>query len=126
MPSAAVADRTGLLLPQSDALAALVVDGVFAVIAMVLALFWRSKASLTELEPTQIERQLRQDVAIKTERVPVVWDADFLLGLKDATREDSCARCEINARSVHRISDEAHEALTTTTSRRLASRLRRS
>ena len=54
---------------QSDALAALVVGGVFAAITIGVALFGRSKASLSGLEPTRTERQLRQDAAIITERV---------------------------------------------------------
>ncbi|GJD59122.1 phage holin family protein [Methylobacterium dankookense] len=57
------------VLLQSDALAALVVGGVFAVIAVALALFGRSKASLSGLEPTRTERQVRQDAAIITERM---------------------------------------------------------
>lgn len=57
------------VLLQSDALAALIVGGVFAAIAMGLALYGRSKASLSGLEPTRTERQLRQDAAIITERV---------------------------------------------------------
>jgi len=57
------------VLLQSDALAALIVGGVFAVIAIGLALFGRSKASLSGLMPTRTERQLRQDAAIITERV---------------------------------------------------------
>ena len=50
-------------------LAALIVGVVFAVVAIGLALFGRSKASLSGLEPTRTERQLRQDAAIITERV---------------------------------------------------------
>lgn len=57
------------VLLQSDALAALVVGGVFAFIAVALALFGRSKASLSGLEPTRTERQVRQDAAIITERM---------------------------------------------------------
>lgn len=57
------------ILLRSDALAALLVGGVFAAISIALALFGRSKASLSGLEPTRTERQLRQDAAIITERV---------------------------------------------------------
>ena len=53
----------------SDALAALVVGGVFALVAIALALIGRSKASLAGLESTRTERQLRRDAAIMTERV---------------------------------------------------------
>lgn len=57
------------VLLQSDALAALLVGSVFAVVAVGLALFGRSKASLSGLEPTRTERRLKQDAAIITERV---------------------------------------------------------
>lgn len=57
------------ILLHSETLSALVVGGVFAVIAIGLALWGRSKASLSGLEPIQTERQVRQDVAIITERM---------------------------------------------------------
>lgn len=57
------------VLLHSDALSALVVGGVFAAIAVALALLGRSKASLSGLEPSRTERQVRQDVAIITERI---------------------------------------------------------
>jgi hypothetical protein len=57
------------VLLQSDALAALVVGGAFAVIAVALALVGRGKASLSGLEPTRTERQVRRDAAIITERM---------------------------------------------------------
>ncbi|ACK85585.1 phage holin family protein [Methylorubrum extorquens] len=57
------------VLLNSEALAALIVGGLFALIAIALALWGRSKASLSSLEPTRTERQLRQDAGIITERV---------------------------------------------------------
>lgn len=57
------------VLLHSDVLSALVVGGVFAAIAVALALLGRSKASLSGLEPSRTERQVRQDVAIITERI---------------------------------------------------------
>jgi len=57
------------VLLNSEALAALIVGGLFALIAIALALWGRSKASLSGLEPTRTERQLRQDAGIITERV---------------------------------------------------------
>lgn len=56
------------VLLNSDALAALIVGGLFALIAVGMALWGRIKASLSGLEPTRTERQLRQDVGIITER----------------------------------------------------------
>lgn len=43
--------------------------------------------------------------------LPAVWDADFLLGLRNAACEGTYVLCEINASSVYPILDEAHAAL---------------
>lgn len=56
------------VLVQSDALAALIVGGVFLLLALGLGLFGRSKASLSTLEPKRTESQVKQDVQILTER----------------------------------------------------------
>jgi hypothetical protein len=52
--------------------------------------------------------------------LPVIWDADFLLGPKTAAGEDSYVLCEINASSVFPFPDEAPEVLVETTLKRLA------
>lgn len=57
--------------------------------------------------------------------LPVVWDADFLLGMRDAAGEYSYVLCEINASSVYPIPDEAHDTLAAVTLRRPTDRLRR-
>ena len=57
------------VLVQSDALAALIVGGVFAVLALGLGFWGRSQASLSGLEPTRTGRQVRQDAHIITERM---------------------------------------------------------
>ena len=57
------------VLLGSEALAALIVGAIFAVIAVGLALWGRSKTSLSGLEPTRTEQQLREDTRIITERV---------------------------------------------------------
>ena len=57
------------VLLQSDALAALVVGALFAAISLELALWGRSKASLSGLEPVRTERQVKQDAGIITERI---------------------------------------------------------
>ncbi|WP_336489456.1 Cj0069 family protein [Methylobacterium nigriterrae] len=57
---------------------------------------------------------------LEPDDLPVIWDADFLLGRKNAAGEDSYVLCEINASSVYPIPDEAHDALAATTLRRLA------
>ncbi len=57
-------------------------------------------------------------LGLRPDDLPVVWDADFLLGTKDAAGEDTYVLCEINASSVYPIPDEAHAALAATTLRR--------
>lgn len=54
---------------DSDALAALIVGAVFAAISLGLALWGRSKASLSGLEPVRTEQQVKQDAGIITERM---------------------------------------------------------
>ncbi len=46
-----------------------------------------------------------------TGSLPVLWDADFLYGPKDASGEDTYVLCEINASSVSPFPDEALEPL---------------
>lgn len=58
-------------------------------------------------------------LGLREDDLPVVWDADFLLGTKDAAGEDSYVLCEINASSVYPISEEAHDVLAATTLRLL-------
>lgn len=41
-----------------------------------------------------------QRSALKVEQLPILWDADFLLGPKSDTGEDSYVLCEINVSSV--------------------------
>jgi hypothetical protein len=52
--------------------------------------------------------------------LPVIWDADFLLGPKTASGEDSYVLCEINVSSVFPLPDEAPDVLAATTLNRLA------
>lgn len=44
---------------------------------------------------------------IATPSLPVIWDADFLLGPKTDTGEDRYVLCEINVSSVHPFPDDA-------------------
>ncbi|GEP06526.1 phage holin family protein [Methylobacterium oxalidis] len=57
------------VLLNSEALAALIVGGLFAAIALALALWGRSRASPAGLEPRRTERQVQQDAKIITERM---------------------------------------------------------
>ena len=63
--------------------------------------------------------EMAERLGLGPDDLPAVWDADFLLGPKDAAGEDTYVLWEINASSVYPIPDEAHDALATTTLRRL-------
>ena len=52
--------------------------------------------------------------------LPVIWDADFLLGPRTASGEDSYVLCEINVSSVFPFPDQAPDVLAQTTLQRLA------
>jgi hypothetical protein len=57
---------------------------------------------------------------IAADDLPVIWDADLLLGPKTPDGDDSYVLCEINVSSVFPIPDEAPAALARTTLKRLA------
>ncbi len=50
---------------------------------------------------------MRRLLDIETERLPVLWDCDFLLGPKSASGEDSYVLCEINVSSVSPFPESA-------------------
>jgi hypothetical protein len=56
---------------------------------------------------------------IAPDDLPVIWDADFLLGPKTPDGDDSYVLCEINANAVFPIPDEAPDALAAVTLDRL-------
>lgn len=56
---------------------------------------------------------------IEMTELPVIWDADFLLGPKTPDGRDTYVLCEINVNSVFPTPDEAPEAITETLIRRL-------
>jgi hypothetical protein len=71
--------------------------------------------------------QMTDLLGMRPDELPVVWDADFLLGPKDAAGADTYVLCEINVSSVFPAPDEAPDALAATLMRRLAeTRARRS
>jgi hypothetical protein len=55
---------------------------------------------------------LCETLGFPRDRLPVIWDADFLLGPWEADGADSYVLCEINCSSVFPIPDEAPAALT--------------
>ncbi|MBZ0298465.1 MAG: Cj0069 family protein [Anaerolineae bacterium] len=69
--------------------------------------------SLPEFQPLKrkLEQEwvpeLQQILAIPTDDLPIIWDADFLLGPKDASGEDTYVLCEINVSSVAPYPDSA-------------------
>lgn len=63
---------------------------------------------------------LAQRLGIDPSDLPVIWDADFLLGSRTAAGEDTYVLCEINANSVFPIPEEAPELLARTLRNRLA------
>jgi hypothetical protein len=64
--------------------------------------------------------QMAELLALSLNTLPVIWDADFLLGPKNAAGQDSFVLCEINASSVFPIPDEAPDAIAATLLDRLA------
>jgi hypothetical protein len=62
---------------------------------------------------------LARRLGIAPDDLPVIWDADLLLGPRTPLGDDSYVLCEINVSSVFPIPDEAPEALAETTLKRL-------
>jgi hypothetical protein len=61
-------------------------------------------------------------LSIDPAELPVIWDADFMYGPKDAAGEDTYVLCEINISSVYPFPDEALRPLAEETLRRLHAR----
>jgi hypothetical protein len=55
--------------------------------------------------------QMMQTLGIDASSLPAIWDADFLLGPRDATGADTYVLCEINVSSCFAIPDEAPAAI---------------
>jgi hypothetical protein len=58
--------------------------------------------------------QMAELLTLPLDELPVIWDADFLLGPPTAAGHDSYVLCEINASSVFPIPDEAPDAIAAT------------
>lgn len=56
-------------------------------------------------------REMAATLGLTPEQLPALWDADFLLGPKDACGEDTYVLCEINVSSVYPYPDEAQATL---------------
>lgn len=57
---------------------------------------------------------------LSADDLPAIWDADFLLGEKDAAGQDGYVLCEINASAVFPMPDEAPAAIAQLIAARLA------
>jgi hypothetical protein len=65
--------------------------------------FQRLKHKMETLWTPQMVEVLGLDAA----SLPIIWDADFLLGPRNAAGEDTYVLCEINVSSVFAIPDQA-------------------
>ncbi|MBR0719039.1 Cj0069 family protein [Bradyrhizobium liaoningense] len=63
--------------------------------------------------------QMMAVLGIAAPALPVIWDADFLYGPRDADGADTYVLCEINASSCFAIPDEAPAAIARTVGERL-------
>jgi hypothetical protein len=66
--------------------------------------------------------QLMATLAIDEALLPVIWDADFLYGPRDAAGADTYVLCEINASSCFAIPNEAPGAIARTVKARILAR----
>ena len=64
--------------------------------------------------------QMMRLLGIDVGSLPIIWDADFLFGPRDASGRDTYVLCEINVSSVFPIPDEAPAKI----ARRVVDRLR--
>jgi hypothetical protein len=64
-------------------------------------------SALRERMASEWVRQLQTLLALETQELPVIWDADFLYGPKDASGADSYVLCEINASSTFAFPEHA-------------------
>jgi hypothetical protein len=63
--------------------------------------------------------QMMKVLNIERNSLPIIWDADFLYGPRDAAGEDTYVLCEINVSCVFAIPDEAPAAIARLTVERL-------
>ena len=78
--------------------------------------------SLREKMETEWTPQMMNVLGIERNSLPIIWDADFLYGPRDAAGADSYVLCEINVSSVFAIPDDAAAAIAHLTLQRLKQR----
>jgi hypothetical protein len=68
---------------------------------------------------TEWTPQMMKVLGLERDRLPIIWDADFLYGPRNAAGEDTYVLCEINVSCVFAIPDEAPAAIARLTLERL-------
>jgi len=63
--------------------------------------------------------QMMQLLGVDRDRLPIIWDADFLYGPRTSAGEDTFVLCEINVSSVFAIPPQAPAAIARLTQERL-------
>jgi hypothetical protein len=76
--------------------------------------------ALRKLMEEEWTPQMMETLGIDETSLPVIWDADFLFGPRDAAGADTYVLCEINASSCFGIPDEAPSAIARLVEDRLA------
>lgn len=76
------------------------------------------------MERTWVPALLRV-LGLTADDLPAIWDADFLLGPKDAAGEDSYILCEVNVSSVYPYPEEAPAEIARTLRDRLTRQMHR-
>lgn len=76
---------------------------------------------LRSMMENQWTPQMMKTLEICEASLPVIWDADFLYGPRDASGADTFVLCEINASSCFAIPDDAPKAIAGTVKARLSS-----
>jgi hypothetical protein len=69
--------------------------------------------------------QMMQLLGIDAESLPIIWDADFLYGPRDAAGQDTYVLCEINVSSVFPFPEQAPSEIARLTRARVQSRNKR-
>jgi hypothetical protein len=83
------------------------------------------QALRTKMEVEWVPQMIRI-LGLDRASLPIIWDADFLYGPRDAAGADSYVLCEINVSSCFAIPDEAPAAIARLTLARCRSVLQRS
>lgn len=63
--------------------------------------------------------QMMQVLGLDVASLPIIWDADFLYGVRTSSCEDTYVLCEINVSSCFALPDQAPAAIARLTASRL-------